>query len=88
MDMPRQLKRLVRQIVPLPVDVVLLDHRVAYLETDSPLLSAPPHNFAEHLEVLRRNYLPIWLGELGHRKFTSLRCTRRIALTIKATKLV
>jgi len=54
--------RLFRGLDPRPM--ILMYHRVEELPTDPQLLAVQPPNFAEHLEVLRRSFRVLSLGEL------------------------
>ena len=61
--------------------VILLYHRVASLEHDPQLLSVTPQNFADHLEVLRQQYYPIQLEEVGVRTSTIISKARYVVVT-------
>ncbi len=60
----RGIKRMVHYRRREPLGVVLLYHRVADLETDPQLLAVSPRNFADHLRILNRDYLPVALTDL------------------------
>ena len=60
-----EIKRLVQYRRREPLGVVLLYHRVADLKTDPQLLAVSPSNFADHLRILNRDYLPVALTDLN-----------------------
>jgi peptidoglycan/xylan/chitin deacetylase (PgdA/CDA1 family) len=62
-----RLQALVRWVLGLshPAGVALLYHRVAEPASDPFQLCVSPRQFAEHMDVLSRNYLPVRLDELG-----------------------
>lgn len=62
----RKIKKLTRKmwIKIHPRAVILLYHRVTILDSDPQLLSVSPENFAQHLQVLNRNYQILSLKEL------------------------
>jgi peptidoglycan/xylan/chitin deacetylase (PgdA/CDA1 family) len=78
----RQVVYTSRRASPLQLGAVLLYHRVADLDTDAQLLAVSPRNFAEHLQVMRRHYLPVRLDGVPQRAFTLPSRARPIAVTI------
>lgn len=74
-----RLRRWARRIAPKAI--LLLYHRVAEVPTDPQLLCVSPQHFAEHLEVLRRNYHPLSLGSLRRRLALNLWPPRSVVVT-------
>jgi len=74
-----RLRRWVRQVAPKAV--ILLYHRVAEVPTDPQLLCVTPQHFAQHLEVLRRNYHPLRLRSLQRRLALNLWPPRSVVIT-------
>jgi peptidoglycan/xylan/chitin deacetylase (PgdA/CDA1 family) len=57
-------RRLRRSIVPQRGAIILCYHRIADLPQSPRRLWVSPHRFAEQLEVLTRNFVPLSLAEL------------------------
>lgn len=74
-----RLRRWARRIAPKAI--LLLYHRVAEVPTDPQLLCVSPQHFAEHLEVLRRNYHPLSLRSLRRRLALNLWPPRSVVVT-------
>jgi peptidoglycan/xylan/chitin deacetylase (PgdA/CDA1 family) len=74
-----QLKRLANQLAPKAI--ILLYHRVAELGSDPQLLCVTPQHFAEHLEVLARDYHPFSLDSLRRRQALNLWRPRSVVVT-------
>jgi peptidoglycan/xylan/chitin deacetylase (PgdA/CDA1 family) len=74
-----RLRRWVRQITPKAV--ILLYHRVAEVPTDPQLLCVSRQHFAEHLEVLRRDYHLLSLRDLRRRQALNLWPPRSVVVT-------
>lgn len=64
-----------------PQVVILLYHRIYQAETDPQLLCAHPTHFAEHLEVLRNQYVVLSLKELCERLQEKRLPKRGVAVT-------
>ena len=60
-------RRLRRSIVPQRGAIILCYHRIADLPQSPRRLWVSPQRFAEQLEVLTRNFVPLSLAELGER---------------------
>jgi len=56
-----RLRRWASRLLPIPRAIILVYHRVASMATDPQLLSVLPQHFAEHLEILSRDYHPMSL---------------------------
>jgi peptidoglycan/xylan/chitin deacetylase (PgdA/CDA1 family) len=65
----------------VPQAAILLYHRVAELESDPQLLCVTPQHFAEHLEVLARDYHPLSLRDLCARQSPNLWRPRSVVVT-------
>lgn len=74
-----RLRRWAKQVVPKAI--ILLYHRVAEVPADPQLLCVSPQHFAEHLEVLRRNYHPLSLKSLRRRLALNLWPPRSVVVT-------
>jgi peptidoglycan/xylan/chitin deacetylase (PgdA/CDA1 family) len=74
-----RLRRWAKRIAPKAL--ILLYHRVAEVSSDPQLLCVSPKHFAEHLEVLRRNYHPLSLRSLRRRLALNLWPPRSVVIT-------
>jgi len=74
-----RLRRWAKRIAPKAL--ILLYHRVAEVSSDPQLLCVSPKHFAEHLEVLRRNYYPLSLRSLRRRLALNLWPPRSVVIT-------
>src|SRR5687767_8520588 len=50
-----------------PRALILVYHRVTQIDSDPQLLCVGPRRFAEHMEVLRKDYHPLSLRDLQQR---------------------
>ena len=64
MNRLRQAGRWLSRYRLAPRALILMYHRVTDLRNDPHLLSVTPQHFAEHMEVIRRQYFPIRLQHL------------------------
>lgn len=74
-----RLRRWAKQVAPKAI--ILLYHRVAEVSADPQLLCVSPQHFAEHLEVLRRDYHPLSLRSLRRRLALNLWPSRSVVIT-------